>query len=457
MLSRVRLTVDGLVDGFTVRVERSTNQVSWTTVRGGAALNPVGGVVRLDDYEFAPNIANWYRVVGPSPADGFTRVASNGWGTPNFGPTWVETGTASAYSTNGTAAVHTHTVRAVTLESRQDVSLANFDITLRGITASATPTGADNNTTVTIAGRQVANDRVEARLFYNVDGTITVNARQVVGGIETLSAFPVVSGAVATSAISLRLRAAGSSVQAWAWLTSAPDPAQPSVSMTATWTATGLLRVRSVLAAGTTNTLPFTFSYDSFAVTSPEVTLFAGTITPVIDGVWLKSLARPFLNRQVVVRDYSEITRRSRAGVFDVKGRSMPVAVTDVRGSRQWALDVNTYTEQERSDLDLLLAAGDILFVHVPPDAGRLSATPGGYVAVGDSREATPPTAELVWRVFSLPLTEVAAPGPDVVGATTSCQGLLNVYTSCAAVLTAHPTCASVLELIGSPSDVIVD
>lgn len=235
--------------------------------------------------------------------------------------------------------------------------------------------------------------------------------------------------------------------------------AEPDWQVTATDTslATGTLAgVLTRLEGGNTNTLPVVISHDNIVVSSPEATLYSGSIAPQLGGVWLKSLARPFLNRQVTVRDFSEVTRPARAGVFEVVGRSYPVAVTDLRSSRRWTLDVSTYSREDADDLDLLVAAGDILLVHVPAAGGRLSATPGGYVTVGDTREVTPPTVDLQMRVFSLPCTEVAAPGPDVIGATSTCQTVLSTYATCTAVLVAHPTCVSLMELVADPEDVIV-
>lgn len=115
-----------------------------------------------------------------------------------------------------------------------------------------------------------------------------------------------------------------------------------------------------------------------------------------------------------------------------------------------------TDTADDASDLDLVLASGDVLLVHVPAASGRVSAVPGGYVTVGDVREITPPTVDLVQRVFALPCVEVAAPGPDVVGATVTCQTVLNTYATCQDVLDAHDTCLDLLELVGDPADVVV-
>lgn len=66
-LARVTINADelGLADAATV--ERSTDQIRWTTVRGAVDLDVTGGMLitgttSLKDYEFAPNVLNYYRV-----------------------------------------------------------------------------------------------------------------------------------------------------------------------------------------------------------------------------------------------------------------------------------------------------------------------------------------------------------------------------------------------------------
>jgi len=173
-------------------------------------------------------------------------------------------------------------------------------------------------------------------------------------------------------------------------------------------------------------------------------------ITPVITRVWLKSLARPFLNRPVIVSDVSEVTRAARSGIHQVIGRSLPVAVHDVRAGRQWSMTVLTRTDSDRQAIDMLIASSDTLLVQVP--AG--SRVPSGYVQVGDTSQQL--HAEDPLSVTTLPLTEVAPPGPDVVGATVTWRSVLNTYATWADLRAAHASWASVLELIGDPQDVIV-
>jgi len=175
--------------------------------------------------------------------------------------------------------------------------------------------------------------------------------------------------------------------------------------------------------------------------------------TAAIDRVWLKSVARPYLNRSIVTQQYTPVQRKARAGVFDVPGRSFPVVVSDVAGSRQWTLSVLTSTPAEAHALEVMLASGDILHVQVPAGVD----IPGGYVSVGDvelarvSRPLRDPR-----RLVSIPMTECAAPGPDVVGYTATWAGLLAAFGSWTAVLAAFPSWAAVLEYVAAPDTVIV-
>jgi hypothetical protein len=60
-LSRVQIALSGLPNG-TVLVERSINELLWSSVRGGLTLPVSVGVASLDDFEFAADVENHYRV-----------------------------------------------------------------------------------------------------------------------------------------------------------------------------------------------------------------------------------------------------------------------------------------------------------------------------------------------------------------------------------------------------------
>lgn len=190
----------------------------------------------------------------------------------------------------------------------------------------------------------------------------------------------------------------------------------------------------------------------TFSPVGVQIAVETQTVTPTIDRVWLKSVARPFLNRKVVVRDYSAVTRRSRAGLFEIPGRSYPVRVGDVASSRSWTLEVITYDDTESQSLEYLVASGDVVLVQVPTGFD----IPAGYVGLGDmSRGRISRPLSDGRRQFSLPMTEVAAPPASVVGYAGTWEGLLAEFGTWPAVMAAFPTWADLLEYVTDPSTVV--
>jgi hypothetical protein len=175
------------------------------------------------------------------------------------------------------------------------------------------------------------------------------------------------------------------------------------------------------------------------------------TITPTLDTVWLKFIARPYLNRKVTVTDWSDVERASRNGVFPVVGRIEPLAITDLHTSRTFTLSLLTDTLDKASDLDLALSVGFPVYLQAPADCG----IPTMYAVVGNLTQRRT-SRRGIRRLFEIPLTEVGAPGPDVVGQAGSWQILLNNKATWQDVLEDFGTWGDVAELIGSPSDIIV-
>jgi len=64
-LSRVRVSLSAIRTFYgadeTGNVQRSPDQVRWTTVRGGSAITITATSPDLDDYEFTPDVINYYR------------------------------------------------------------------------------------------------------------------------------------------------------------------------------------------------------------------------------------------------------------------------------------------------------------------------------------------------------------------------------------------------------------
>jgi hypothetical protein len=62
-----------------------------------------------------------------------------------------------------------------------------------------------------------------------------------------------------------------------------------------------------------------TYRLTSYDVAGVQLGQESATVTPDLGGVpWLKVIARPYLNRPVVVSDYSDVERGERAGVHEI-------------------------------------------------------------------------------------------------------------------------------------------
>ena len=149
------------------------------------------------------------------------------------------------------------------------------------------------------------------------------------------------------------------------------------------------------------------------------------------------------------------IVRRARNGIFPIVGRTYPVAVSDVRLARELTIEVITQTTQEREDLDLITSTGDVFFIQTIPG----DPLPTMYVAIDDITARRPLRNRVCgndWRVFTLPLTEVAKPSSDLVGTLGTWQTVVNTYATWNDVIAANATWSNLLTIIGSTGEVIV-
>jgi hypothetical protein len=414
--------------------------------------------VTLYDYEFSPDLLNYYRVSGVEStaitfvAAGVAATGNNASVTPAL-PAGLVAGDAlvilASIRNSGTGTVNTPTGWSL-IASSGNVALLGR----RYVAGDVAPL-------VTFAGG-VANADTLARMiaFRRADIVAATSANQLNGSAQNI-AYPGLTLSVDGCAVLVCgwkqddwtsvATLAGMTEVAETTATAGDDAGQVwdyLIQTTATAVAGGSFVVTGGAAAisrGLSVALPH----------APWLNQQTGSITPAQTGVWLKSIARPFLNQMVDVVQTSQvaITRPARTGVFDIVGRSMPVAVSDLRGSKHFTMLIRTLTAAAAQELVLLLAAGDVILIQVPAACADL--VPAGYVEVGDTTEEWHPLRPLR-RTHALPCTEVATPGPDVVGAAVTWQTVLNTYATWADLIAAKATWADVLTLIGSPSEVIV-
>jgi hypothetical protein len=155
----------------------------------------------------------------------------------------------------------------------------------------------------------------------------------------------------------------------------------------------------------------------------------------IADSVWLKFITQPALNRRVDFMGRTDVSRDSRTSVYRVVGRADPVVVSDVHSSRTFTIKVKTETVAETEALDHALSQGLPCYLQVPATIN----TPSIYAVVGAYSFEAPATKSLR-NVWTIPLTEVAAPPPSIVSPQATWQHLIDQYATWQDVLDNVPT-----------------
>jgi len=180
---------------------------------------------------------------------------------------------------------------------------------------------------------------------------------------------------------------------------------------------------------------------------------FTVVITQDLDAVWLKVPAAPFMNRTITVSRAGDKSRVARRSINGVIGRNAPVAISDVRLYPTFDLVLYTFTKEEEETLDLILGSGEILFIQLPLANTCMD---GGYYSAGDVSWGPPGRRSSSKRAFTIPLQEVAPPGPDVVGSSYTWISVVADYATWNAVVAANASWFDLIQHVGSPSQIVV-
>lgn len=446
-LSRVRIAATSIGSATTAVFERSIDQITWVTVRGGAAVPVASGSASLDDYEFAPDVLNYYRVSTPLTASlvsaGTVATANNASVTPGL-PAGATTGDVllieASIRNSGTGSPNTPSGYTLLVSMGNAAVFGKVHSGSESAPAVSFTGGVTNADTLArmCAVRNIqllpaslrtqlngsTQDIPRPSLPVPVDKMFLMYAVWKQDDWSSLTAGPVgwttIGDAVST--------AGDDAAQAWSYLVQTTKANLATTTSTVTGGAPAISRSAAI----------------GFAPTTPAQ---IGTVTPTLSTGWLKSISRPFLNTSVVpIRPVPTLDTAPRHGVFEVIGRSLPVAVTDVRATKEYILRVYAETAEERSRIDLIVASGDPVFLQLPANSPR----PSLYAVIGNTSH------DSSTDVYTLPLRQVAAPAADVIGSTATWQTVINTYATWADVIAANATWANLLDLVGSPSEVIV-
>lgn len=457
-ISRVQLVFSGynaLADY--AKVERlDPNGVTWSVIRGGDQVTLTSGAGAVDDFEFVPNTVNTYRVSAVDSAAPSFITASGAFTGNNTSLATAFPGTPSA----------------------GDVSLIFASIRNSGAGVPNTPAGW----TVLL---DMSNAKIFGRVFVTGDTAPTITFTGGVAGADTIAhvarfrninLIPVstanqLNGSAQNIPLNGFTASPGLTVAAF-WKASTTTGVALFPGMTAdfgdipsalgsgamiAWqylsnpTASATVLTNSLTTAGGSAQISRSgfLTFSALPFTNQEST----TITPTFafDEYWLKNPSRPGLNIKVTVTEIGDITRPARTGTFPVLGRTVPVAVTDVQGSRQFSLEIFTDGEANGTDMDNRLSTGEPMLLQ---GGGPTDIVPTVYFVAGDVVTGRPAKGHTA-HTFTIPVTEVARPGNTVYGLTEVWQDVINTYADWNAVLSATPDWSSLINKV-STSIVIV-
>lgn len=454
-LSRVRVSMTSIPsDTDYVRVERSTDGINWTTVRGGNTLAVVSGAAQIDDYEFDANKLNTYRATYVDSA-AISWIGSSGPFSGNnaslavaYNGSTVTNDLILLYATIRNTAATVNTPSGWT----KLIDMGNACVFGKYQDGAAAPT-------VTFSGGAAGDDTTaQTTTFRNVGLTPVNTATQTNASAQNL-AVPALGLPVAPTFVI----ALGWKQDDWSSAPTIPGYTNElgQVAATAGNDAGHVWWVKQRTGTSPEGTNTFTITGGAAAVSKSAMAAFAQrsfisqestTITPTLTSYWLKNLGRPALNMAVEITECSEITRAARTGLFDVRGRNNQVAVTDVQSSRRFTIEIDVKGYSNVTDWDNRLSMGEPLFLQ-GPDAAN-SFVPTCYVVTGDVT-VRQDAKGLDSCTYVIPLVEVAKPGSAVYGSTYVWSDVYTQYASWTDVIAGVTTWSNLMDKV-SNSIVIV-
>jgi hypothetical protein len=349
-------------------------------------------------------------------------VPGSSWGTANTGENW-NLGSSlagfSLYVNNGVGVIASSspTGQVAELVTDQIPGAEDAEVTWSAIYPGAAAL-FDVQTEWSIGLRALdAGNAYMSTLIFLTDASdydVQLRIDKLVGNVLTSLNVPVVVGEwVPGIAWHVRFRVQGSTLSARAWQEGRNEPSDWQVIVIDTSLATGTgVYARGFKGSGTAYEQWFgPIEVQSIPISIADTV----TITPLQDGVFLKSIVFPMLNRQLECVDWDELTRDTRTAFFDIKGRHEILGIADVGSSATFTLTFITYSKAENRAVVALLTYGGVMLLQPPGDdededcPTAYSGTPEGYV-MGDGTYSQGRTVygKPLW-VWSVTFTRVAA------------------------------------------------
>lgn len=213
----------------------------------------------------------------------------------------------------------------------------------------------------------------------------------------------------------VKTRVVGTVIETKAWNTANSEPSTWQLVRTSTQFASGVVGFMLNLFDDPDGAIMDNF----FVHEVPPLVVAEDAVTPLQSEVWLKSIAFPSLNQPLGCIATTPRTRRSRVGLFDVRGRHAILGIADVGSTETFTIIFNTTSVEQNVAVTGLLTFGPPLLLQSPPDddpsgCGPIAAYPSGWFMPGDNVQARALPGARLWE-WQVPLTRVAAPSAQAI------------------------------------------
>lgn len=358
----------------------------------GSPVRLSGGQAIVYDTTAPFDVALSYRATITNPlvsSDDFARMVVPGWGSDEMGNAYTTSGgTPGDYSTNGQNAV----MQMGTVDAARNVLLP-MTLTDSLIEASVSPPtqalGAE--ILMTVGGRWVdSSNFYHLRLRYLIGGVVQMDVVRRLAGVDTILAIVTVPGGyTAFTWHRVELEIIGTRLRARAWTGTSTKPNWQIEVYDSTFTS-GRPFYRGLLAAGNTNALPVTLSYELTRVTSFTASTLTTVGTVELDADphgWVRDPQEPArsvrldncgthtfncltADRFVFFQGLEEESYESATGVFSVLDAENPLTVAQTRKGISTGIRFVSTSLSDIPPLRRLFSSGRDLALSLPMQYG---------------------------------------------------------------------------------------
>jgi hypothetical protein len=412
--------------------DMSTGQFLFAQVRSG-----IGGTIQANPnftaqppgtLSFVDSTGKTWTMRGDSEIVEYGPLPGTTWGTADTGQSY------SSFNLNANADLHVNNGVGVMIDPDPtgDTATQTAPTDPSAVDAEVTWSAIQNDNNLDVLVNYVIgiratdqNNTYESQLVFrpvSSGGDVQVNIRKRVAGVVS-SLSPLVTVGMWDPGVPwlVRFRVEDDALSVKAWATGTDEPNDWTQSITDTSLVTGSsLFVFGRKASGTAYEQDFG-PIEVHAI--PELVAASDCVTPSQSDVWLKSVTYPLFNRTLECVDWDALSRTSRAGFFDIKGRHEILAITDVGSSASFNITLVTRSRAENRALVALLTFGGVLMLQPPGDteedcAEGFSGIPGGFVVPSGSVQNHSMRGQPLWQ-WEIQFTRVAASDMDGIVPTT--------------------------------------